>query len=152
MGALRVAAPRPLLSAQGAAFASKAILGSLSTSSTACTAGLRSSYYLLRPHHSLLGKRKFSTTPKQHLEVFPPPKDAPSIRVTPAAWQHPVYSEEAMEKIAVARREVKTWSDWTAFNLVRLFRWGTDLATGYRHQKELKKLGNDPNAKRFEMT
>lgn len=57
-----------------------------------------------------------------------------------------------MKRIEVARREVRTWSDWTAFNLVRLLRWATDLATGYRHQKEVKKLENDPTAKRFVMT
>lgn len=57
-----------------------------------------------------------------------------------------------MKRIAVARREVKTWSDWTAFNLVRFLRWSTDLATGYRHQKEVKKLETDPRAQRFVMT
>lgn len=57
-----------------------------------------------------------------------------------------------MKQIAIARREVKTWSDWTAFNLVRLLRWSTDLATGYRHQKEVKKLEKDPHASRFVMT
>lgn len=57
-----------------------------------------------------------------------------------------------MKQIAIARRDVKTWSDWTAFNLVRLLRWSTDFATGYRHQKEVKKLEKDPRAKRFVMT
>ena len=57
-----------------------------------------------------------------------------------------------MKQIAIARRDVKTWSDWTAFNLVRFLRWSTDLATGYRHQKEVKKLENDPSAKGFMMT
>ena len=57
-----------------------------------------------------------------------------------------------MKSIAIARRDVKTWSDWTAFNLVRFLRWSTDLATGYRHQKEVKRLENDPSAKRFLMT
>jgi Alternative oxidase len=57
-----------------------------------------------------------------------------------------------MKQIAIARRDIRTWSDWTAFNLVRFLRWSTDLATGYRHQKELKKLEENPKADRFAMT
>ena len=40
-----------------------------------------------------------------------------------------------MKAIAVAHREPKTFSDKWAYGLVRLLRWGTDLATGYRHDE-----------------
>jgi hypothetical protein len=38
-----------------------------------------------------------------------------------------------MRDIAIAHRETKDWSDWIALGSVRLLRWATDLATGYRH-------------------
>lgn len=80
MSTMRVASPRVLLS--GRTYIGKAITSSLNGSSTSCTTGLRSTYHLLQPYNSPLGKRKFSSTTKQQLEVFPPPTDAPSIRVT----------------------------------------------------------------------
>lgn len=78
-------------------------------------------------------RRQFSTAPPRQLEFFPPPKNAPSIKVTPPAWDHPVYSEEDMKRIAVAHRECKDWSDWVALGTVRFLRRATDFATGYRH-------------------
>lgn len=71
---------------------------------------------------------------------------------SPAAWPHPAYSESAIQQINVARREIRNWPDWIAFNAVRILRWGTDLATGYRHEAELKKLEKNPNAERYQMT
>ena len=53
----------------------------------------------------------------------------------PPAWKHPVCDEQQMKAIAVAHREPKTFSDKWAYGLVRLLRWGTDLATGYRHDE-----------------
>ena len=94
---------------------------------------LRSSYNLITLQQS--SRRQFSTTPRTQLEYFPPPKNAPSIKVTPPAWHHPMYTEEQLKGIAVAHRECKTWSDWVALGTVRLLRWGTDLATGYRHDR-----------------
>lgn len=82
MTAIRVATPRTLFSGPGSACIGKSIASSLNSPLSACTTGLRSGYYLLRPYNSPLGKRKFSSTTKQQLEVFPPPRDAPSIRVT----------------------------------------------------------------------
>lgn len=38
-----------------------------------------------------------------------------------------------MQAIRIAHRESKTWSDWMALGLCRLFRKGMDLSTGYRH-------------------
>lgn len=57
-----------------------------------------------------------------------------------------------MKDIVVAHREVKNWSDWVAMSFVRLFRWGMDLATGYRHATEVAKAEMDPKrADRFVM-
>ena len=38
-----------------------------------------------------------------------------------------------MRDIAIAHREVSNWSDWVALNMVRVFRWGMDFTTGYKH-------------------
>jgi len=51
----------------------------------------------------------------------------------PPSWPHPSATEEQLKKIEVAHREVRSFSDWAAFNTVRLLRWATDLVTGYRH-------------------
>ena len=58
-----------------------------------------------------------------------------------------------MKDIVIAHREAKNWSDWVALSTVRFLRWGTDLATGYRHDKEGAKAEKDvKNAKPFVMT
>ena len=56
-----------------------------------------------------------------------------------------------MIDINVAHREAKTWSDWVALGMVRMLRWGTDLATGYKHPKVGDKGMTDPK-KAFVMT
>lgn len=52
---------------------------------------------------------------------------------SPASWPHPNATEEQLKSIQVDHREPKTISDSIAYNLVRFFRWCTDVATGYRH-------------------
>ncbi|KAK4613532.1 Alternative oxidase, mitochondrial [Fulvia fulva] len=75
--------------------------------------------------------RSFSTSkPTQWKEFFPKP-DAPSIRETKPAWEHPVYTEEQMKQVEVAHREAKTLSDKVAVGFVRTLRWGLDIASGY---------------------
>ncbi|EGN92138.1 AOX, alternative oxidase mitochondrial precursor [Serpula lacrymans var. lacrymans S7.3] len=64
---------------------------------------------------------------------------------------HPVYSEEELKSVEVLHREAKTISDKFACNLVKITRWGFDLASGYKHKpippnsnltlEELKKGG-----------
>ena len=62
------------------------------------------------------------------------------------------YTEKEMNDITIAHRETKNFSDKVALNAVRLLRWGTDLATGYRHDKEVAKGQKDTkNAKPFRM-
>ncbi|KAK4937126.1 inducible alternative oxidase 2 [Elasticomyces elasticus] len=100
--------------------------------SSIATTGLRASYATIRAP-SCSSRRNFSSTRRTQLEFFPPPKNTPNIKTTPASWPHPTASEEQLKQIEVAHREPRTFSDWAAYNMVRVLRWGTDLATGYRH-------------------
>lgn len=52
-----------------------------------------------------------------------------------------------MKSIQVAHREATNWSDWVALGTVRVFRWGMDFATGYRHAEP-----GEITPKRFKMT
>ncbi|EKG17769.1 Alternative oxidase [Macrophomina phaseolina MS6] len=79
--------------------------------------------------------RHFSSTPVSHLREFFPEKETENIRKTPAAWEHPIYSYDQMNSVAIAHREAKTWSDKFALMMVRVLRWGLDLASGYKHAK-----------------
>lgn len=72
-------------------------------------------------------------TRNAQLDFFPPPKNLPNIKLTPAAWPHPEFTEAQLKGIEVAHREAKGFSDKVAYNSVRLLRWGCDLLTGYRH-------------------
>ena len=53
------------------------------------------------------------------------------------------YTENQLNAIQVAHRECKTWSDYLALGLVRLFRWGMDTATFYRHDNAVVKAVQD---------
>lgn len=46
---------------------------------------------------------------------------------------HPVYGPEEVKSIQVTRHPDKTLSDKAATALIRLFRFGFDLVSGYRH-------------------
>lgn len=80
------------------------------------------------------GRRRFTSTRSAGIKEFFPEHESPSIRQTPAAWPHPVYTEQQMNAVVVAHREAKTWADWSALTAVRLLRRGLDFATGYRHR------------------
>ncbi|KAF2206278.1 hypothetical protein CERZMDRAFT_72234 [Cercospora zeae-maydis SCOH1-5] len=64
-------------------------------------------------------------------DYFPEP-DAPIIRETPSAWDHPVYTYEQMNNVQVARREARTMSDRVAIAFVRVLRWSLDTVSGYK--------------------
>jgi len=51
-----------------------------------------------------------------------------------------------MKAIQYEHRQAKTFSDRVALSMVRLLRWGTDLATGYHHDVEEPKKAGDANA------
>lgn len=51
-----------------------------------------------------------------------------------------------MKSIHVEHRAPKDFSDRFAMGLVRLLRWGTDLATGYHHDVEEPKKSSDGTA------
>ncbi|KAK3113322.1 inducible alternative oxidase 2 [Teratosphaeriaceae sp. CCFEE 6253] len=78
-------------------------------------------------------------------EFFPAP-DAPHIKTTEAAWQHPVYTYEQMEEVKVAHRNAKTISDRCALIALRTMRWGLDLVTGYKHDKAVATGRKDAKA------
>ncbi|KAI4162332.1 MAG: hypothetical protein LQ342_004046 [Letrouitia transgressa] len=100
--------------------------------------------FLLKP--SVLCSRPFSSTSQQRIqEFFPPPQNAPHIKITPPAWKHPTYTEEQMKSIEVAHRETQNWADRVALSMVRLLRFVVDTATGYTHDKESVKPRNDSN-------
>ncbi|KAL8753914.1 MAG: hypothetical protein Q9199_004715 [Rusavskia elegans] len=105
-----------------------------------CSASL-----LVRPAQDSPHRPFTSTTQHRFKEVFPPPHDAPSIKVTPPAWHHPVYTEEQMNSIQVAHRETRNWADRFALMMIRLLRWGMDTATGYTHDKGSIKPKGDGN-------
>jgi ubiquinol oxidase len=51
-----------------------------------------------------------------------------------------------MEAVVVAHRAAKTMSDKVAMAMVRLLRFGLDLATGYKHDKAVALGNRDPAA------
>lgn len=117
----------PTLTANVSRAASKGLYSSTSTAT-----GLRASYVALRPFNSS-SRRNFSVSHKAQLDFFPPPRDMPNIKQTPASWPHPEATEQQLKAIQLDHREPRTLSDSIAYNMVRFLRWGTDLATGYRH-------------------
>lgn len=50
------------------------------------------------------------------------------------------------DKIFFAHRKPEDWSDRVALFMVRMLRFGTDLATGYKHNVESPKKAGDANA------
>ena len=98
--------------------------------------------------------RPFTTSPPSFIKEFFPAPDSPTIRVTPAAWRHPLYTDEQMHSVNVAHRNAKTWSDKVALGMVRVLRWGLDRATGYVHKdaEELAKMDSEAARKKYRMT
>ena len=70
------------------------------------------------------------------------------MRKTPAAWEHPAYTEEQINAVVVAHREAQTWSDKCALLAVKFMRFGLDTATGYRHERAVALNAKDPEAAR----
>lgn len=99
-----------------------------SFASQSCTNALRCSYNVGLNTH-----RQFSTSRRSAIEVFAPARDLPHIKETRAAWPHPKITSEQLNSITVDHRPPENWSDKVALMMVKLLRWGTDKATGYRH-------------------
>jgi ubiquinol oxidase len=78
-------------------------------------------------------RRQFSTSKPALIKEFFPQTETKSIRFTEPAWHHPVYTYEQMEAVKVAHRNAKSMSDKVALGVMRLLRWGLDLASGYKH-------------------
>jgi hypothetical protein len=48
--------------------------------------------------------------------------------------------------ITYEHRQPRDWSDRIALGMMRMLRWGTDLATGYNHDVEEPKKASDKDA------
>ncbi|ODH44730.1 alternative oxidase, mitochondrial [Paracoccidioides brasiliensis] len=102
--------------------------------STALSRGLQCSSPLLYYNIALGSKRCFSAGPRQRAkEYFPALSGTKHIVESETTWAHPMFTEEQMKSIVIAHRNAETWSDWVALGTVRMLRWATDLATGYKH-------------------
>jgi len=81
----------------------------------------------------------FSTTSAAHLREVFPVKETDYIRRTPPAWPHHGYTQEELLSVVPQHREPKTVGDWIAWKVVRICRWGTDLATGIKDGQQVDK-------------
>ncbi|KAJ5959617.1 uncharacterized protein N7479_006767 [Penicillium vulpinum] len=88
----------------------------------------------------LTSKRPISSTHQNKINEYFPPPQTPNVKAVQTAWVHPVYTEAQMKNIRIAHREASNWSDWVALGTVRVFRWGMDTVTGYRHPKPGQEL------------
>ncbi|KAF2834816.1 alternative oxidase [Patellaria atrata CBS 101060] len=115
--------------------------------------GLRSAFVVVHRQWAT-PSRAFSTAPSNRMKEFFPEPETKNIRVTEAAWPHPIYTQKQLENVIVAHREVRNRSDRFALAMVRLLRWGLDRASGYRHGKANELLKTDPAewARRYGMT
>lgn len=106
-----------------------------------CNTGLRPAF--------MNSQRSFSTSPnKSKIKEFFEQTETEKVRRTPAAWEHPAYTEDQMNAVVVAHREAKSWSDKCALAAVKFMRFGLDTATGYRHEKAVALNAKDPEAAR----
>ncbi|EPE29129.1 oxidase [Glarea lozoyensis ATCC 20868] len=95
---------------------------------------------------SLSQPRAFSTTRRAGLREYFPQPETEMIRKTKPAWEHPEFAYEDMKtKIFYAHRKPADFSDRVALFMVRMLRWGTDIATGYKHDVESPKKIGDAN-------
>ncbi|MCJ1281788.1 hypothetical protein MMC26_001111 [Xylographa opegraphella] len=80
-----------------APLSSKAATATLTHAAQTFCYGARPLSFAARPataalqHSAVSSKRAFASTAHTQLDVFPPPANAPNIKVTPPAWHHPVY-------------------------------------------------------------
>jgi len=51
-----------------------------------------------------------------------------------------------MNSVTVSHRETRDFSDRVALTMVRILRWGLDVASGYRHEKASELATTDPAA------
>ncbi|KUI68900.1 Alternative oxidase, mitochondrial [Cytospora mali] len=84
--------------------------------------------------------RHFSTTPANRLRDFFPAKETANIRTTPPAWPHHGYTEAEMLAVEPGHREPVTLGDRFAWRLMRICRWGMDLANGLSPEQKTDKM------------
>ncbi|MCJ1413717.1 Alternative oxidase, mitochondrial precursor [Xylographa parallela] len=137
-----------------APLSSKASAAKLTQAAQTFCYGTKPLSFVVRPstaalqHNAISCKRPFSSTARTQLDVFPPPANAPNIKVTPPAWHHPVYTEKQMNDITIAHRTATTLSDKVALTMMRLLRMGMDFFTGYSHDHAVSRGTKNPAAAR----
>ena len=105
----------------------------LNNGSATATSSARLAFVCPQHQQTAPSRRQFSTSKTVSIKEFFPTPDAPNIKKTEAAWAHPVYTYEQMEAVRMAHRQARNWSDRMAIGMMRVFRWGMDTATWYRH-------------------
>ncbi|KAH7080665.1 alternative oxidase-like protein [Paraphoma chrysanthemicola] len=116
--------------------------------------GLRPTFVIAQHVQTPASQRPFTSSNSPRIKEFFEKKETEKVRKTPAAWAHPLYTEEQMNAVTVAHREAQTMSDKVALIAVKFMRWGLDVATGYRHERAIDLNEKDPEAarKKFAMT
>lgn len=154
MNCTRTVNANAFLTKQSAAQALKALNNGSTTLSRPAFTVLQHQHLSSRRQFSTTNKSSFSKSNNWLMKEFFPTQESPHINRTPPAWPHPVYTQEQMDAVIVAHREAKTWSDKVAMMMVRILRWGLDLATGYKHAKAAKLSVHDPEGarKKYAMT
>jgi hypothetical protein len=124
------------------------------TKCNASSIGLRPTFAIAQHIQGPANQRHFTSSNTPQIKEFFNKKETERVRKTPAAWAHPVYTEEQINAVTVAHREAQTMSDKVALLAVRFMRWGLDKATGYRHERAIDLNEKDPEAARrkFAMT
>ncbi|KAJ6160971.1 Alternative oxidase [Penicillium chermesinum] len=84
--------------------------------------------------YAYVSKRSISSTQQNRTEEYFPSPETPGVKEV-QAWAHPVYTVEQMRNVAVAHRDARNWSDKVALGTMRVFRWGMDFVTGYKHPR-----------------
>ncbi|KAG5990551.1 Alternative oxidase, mitochondrial precursor [Claviceps lovelessii] len=92
-----------------------------------------------RRHSPPSRKLYFSTTSRNQLRDFFPPKDTPHILRTKPAWPHHGYTMEEMLAVEPVHRQPRNVSDWVAWKIVRFARYWMDKATGMGRDQQVDK-------------
>lgn len=143
MNTTRTVSTSTILTKQSAALVLKALHGSRIAGQA-----IKPTFICIQHQQPVSSRRQFSTTRRTAIREFFPEPDAPNIRTTKAAWSHPMYTYDQMNSVVVAHKDATTVSDRVAMLMVRILRFGLDLATGYKHDKAVALNAKDPAAAR----
>ncbi len=104
-----------------------------------------SSHSVAFPSHHLplaapvVATSSFSTTSAVRMRDVFPAHETEHIRQTPPAWPHHGFTEAEMLAVTPGHRPPETLGDRFVWRLMRVCRWGMDLATGMRRDQKSDK-------------